>query len=576
MKKSIGTRIFVMLLVLFLVFAASTVVNTNSFNSISKKNDVLTQNYMPLQLYKGEVAVAFQQIQLYANLSYYKVGTEEEDIVQGKLMTAIETLQASLVTMEELVNSTGNQDLIAAFESWNTECQTYATFATGIYDAAIANDDATAFELTNQNKAMKEPCDEAETVYSEAYDAAMEKIATESSSLITNSKTISVIALIVSVIIFIIVMLSVKRTVAMPASKSGKVIGEIIEKIDNNEGDLTMRVPVTTSDEVGQLSEGINNFVETLQGLVRTLKGHSEELTNSADHVAQEVADSNESAYSISATMEEMSASMEEMSATIGTIASGSDDIVGKVENMSNSVNDGTDIVSEIKNRAKEMYRATVDGKNATSASMEEIRGTLVAALEESRSVAKINELTGDILDISSQTNLLSLNASIEAARAGEAGKGFAVVADEIRALADSSAESANNIQTISAQVTEAVKKLADNAEAILTLMDDKVLKDYDGFVEVVEHYEADADNMNNLFVEIADNTDEIKDTISTMNTGLNDISVAIEESAKGIVNIAENASELVELMGNIKTEMQSNRDISAQLNGEVSRFKNV
>ncbi|MCR4841996.1 MAG: hypothetical protein K5840_01910, partial [Eubacterium sp.] len=205
MKKSIGTRIFAMLLVLFLVFAGSTAVNITSFNRISTANNTLTMQYMPLQLYKGNVEVAFQQIQLYANLSYYKVGTEEEETVQGKLGTAIETLQEALTGMEDTVNKTGNSALIEAFAAWKTECETYAAFATQIYDAAMANEDETVSELTAQNKAMKEPCDTAEEAYTEVYDNALQTAATTTSTLITTSKTISVIALVISLLLFIVV-----------------------------------------------------------------------------------------------------------------------------------------------------------------------------------------------------------------------------------------------------------------------------------------------------------------------------------------------------------------------------------
>lgn len=102
----------------------------------------------------------------------------------------------------------------------------------------------------------------------------------------------------------------------------------------------------------------------------------------------------------------------------------------------------------------------------------------------------KINELTNNILNIASQTNLLALNASIEAARAGEAGRGFAVVADEIRNLAENSRDTANDIQNISVLVTEAVRVLSENAEEMLKFVGTDVIKDYDGFVDVVNQYQ--------------------------------------------------------------------------------------
>lgn len=274
--------------------------------------------------------------------------------------------------------------------------------------------------------------------------------------------------------------------------------------------------------------------------------------------------------------MEQMSASMEEIAATIGQIAEGSDTVLQEVQNMNSSVDNGVELVQKIKRRAGRMHQNTIAGKDLTSSKIIEIRGMLNEALEESRSVEKIKQLTGEILDITSQTNLLSLNASIEAARAGEAGKGFAVVADEIRALADSSANTANNIQNISNLVISAVEKLAGNAETMLQFVDEKVLQDYDEFVVVVEKYEHDADSMNNLIGDFSKNTGEIRDTISAMTTGLNDISVAVDESAKGVTNVAESAVSLVASMAQIQQQTASNQKISENLSNEVGRFKNV
>ena len=274
--------------------------------------------------------------------------------------------------------------------------------------------------------------------------------------------------------------------------------------------------------------------------------------------------------------MEEMSASMEEIAATLDTLVSGNSDVVSEVANVGKQVNEGVDLVAEIPIRAEDMHRDTLAGKKSAGEIIEEMRYTLKKAEEESRSVEKIQELTGEILDIASQTNLLSLNASIEAARAGEAGRGFAVVADEIRGLADNSTSTANNIQEISNTVTAAVNKLANSVERLMEFIDEKVMTDYDRFVDIVTQYKEDANSVNEILNAISTNTSTISGTMQSMNTGISDISIAVDENAKGIVLVAESVGDLVQELGQIKEETAESERISLQLGEEVKRFKKV
>ena len=214
--------------------------------------------------------------------------------------------------------------------------------------------------------------------------------------------------------------------------------------------------------------------------------------------------------------------------------------------------------------------------KNNTVVMIDENKKLLEVAIENSRSVDKINELTNDILGIASQTNLLALNASIEAARAGEAGRGFAVVADEIRELAERSKDTANRIQEISALVTEAVNKLAGNANDMLGFIDGTVLSDFDKLVEVANQYYGDADKLDAMMEVIDDKSTELENNITSINEGIDGINTAIEESAQGVTMVADSSAQLVEMLGNIRGDAENNRAISDELSDEVARFKHI
>lgn len=101
-------------------------------------------------------------------------------------------------------------------------------------------------------------------------------------------------------------------------------------------------------------------------------------------------------------------------------------------------------------------------------------------------------------------------------------------------------------------------------------------MSDYDDFVDVVNNYENDADSIKQMFDEFSQSTSDIRDTVGTMNTGLNDIAVAVDESAKGVTTVGESAVSLVTVMNSISQEMETNREISDNLSSEVGRFKNV
>lgn len=576
MKRSIGTKVLSVLIILGVIFGLGIVANVAALQTIDGYNKQLVNVYLKMENMEGELDAGFQEVQLYANLVYSKRGTNQQETMKTGFETALADFDGSMEQLTQLTSQTGDKQLIAACESLASAAGSFSEYMGQILTAVKSGDYDTAGPLIDNVLSYREPVVNAFNTYNEMSVASVTTLGNRSTLKIEGTITFDFMFVALFVLVFVIAVVVVRRTIAGPAKRSEKMLKDIVEKIEQNEGDLTERIPVTSSDEIGQMSAGINGFIEQLQNIMQKLREESLNLNGSVEAVMREIDESNESASNVSAAMEQMSASLEEISATLGSIVNGSGEVMSDIERMNDRMGDGVELVRQIKNRAGDMHRSTAESKASAVQVIADIRGKLQAALEESRSVEKINDLTGDILSITSQTNLLSLNASIEAARAGEAGRGFAVVADEIRVLADNSADTAGNIQNISNQVTGAVERLAKNAEEMLRFIDEKVMKDYDGFVDIVEQYEQDADSVDEILDEFAQNTAQISGTMERMSDGLNGIATAVDESAKGVTNVAESAVSLVDAITQIHQATETNQEISSKLSGEVGRFKNV
>lgn len=423
---------------------------------------------------------------------------------------------------------------------------------------------------------MKEAIHNNDHAGAEEIELKMEKDAATMNAKIDGTVvfTVGVSAVIFIVIVATIVIM--KITVASPAKKATEQLEDIVANIEGGHGDLTRRVDAKTKDEIGRLVVCINKFIAGLHGIVKNVKAESERLSTATDSIAGGVDSSSQNAMNISSAMEELAASMQEVSATLTQISEGSEDILRQVNDINSSAEGGADTVTAIKDRAVVMHKETNESKENTIHVLKEIGAELDVAVKESKSVEKINELTDNILNIASQTNLLALNASIEAARAGEAGKGFAVVADEIRVLADNSRETANSIQQISALVTSAVEKLSSNAQAVLEFVGSDVLTDYDKFVEVVNQYEADADLMKEMLTEFAEKAGDITSTMQNMNDGVQGIALSVDESAKAVTSVAEDTSNLVCAITQIKEESDDNQEVAQKLMHEIGIFETI
>ena len=223
---------------------------------------------------------------------------------------------------------------------------------------------------------------------------------------------------------------------------------------------------------------------------------------------------------------------------------------------------------------AEEIKADCVAKQESVETAMNEKRALLQESIEKSKRVEQIEALTGDILNIASQTNLLALNASIEAARAGEAGKGFAVVADEISKLAGNSRETATNIQEISVEVVASVEELMNNSNALVELINEKVLPDYEDFKNVGDAYAQSSVNMKEVFDAFSDSLSVLKDKTQSVVDNVEVIANSISVCTDGVSNVTNSADELKNAVASVSCESDKNLDVVSELDSEIDRFK--
>lgn len=313
-----------------------------------------------------------------------------------------------------------------------------------------------------------------------------------------------------------------------------------------------------------------------VKSILQTIQESSGHINTMTGEVLKRTYASKRSAADLSSLAEALSSAFQEVAGNVSAINNNAEDVRLDVHNIAEECNTLSNYTIQMNARADAMQLSAQSNAKTTDSKTKELLSALNDAIEKSHSVDQIKTLTGEILAISQQTQLIALNASVEAAHAGTAGKGFAIVAEEVRTLANSSQETASRIQEMNTVVTATVHNLSENAQHLVDYMSQSVLTEFQAFVASGSQYKEDAAYIRRAMDNFHQRTECLKHSMSGIADSINTITKAVSDSAGGIAGVADNTKNLAKDMEGITKQMGDNQEIVTGLNRETVVFDNL
>ena len=488
---------------------------------------------------------------------------EAMDTLEGR----IDELIASIVAGIEEYGTYDDDERLATLEAdWTSYVAEHAK----IIEASRNMDKDAAMILSKDES--KRAYDELTGIINELKDEADAEANETSLSgdvMYANVRMILIIVMIASIALGLVLGITILIAILRPIGMLKNKLNDLVE----HGGDLTKTIEIKSKDEIGELANSVNQFIQNIRGIIIEVNECSNQVEKSTLKVSEHLGVLGKNVVDSSGIIEELSAGMEETAASTEEINASSADIERAAQDMAERSQTGALSASEINTKAAKLKNAAVHSEQTAIKLYHNTKVTLEEALKKSETITHINVLSEAILEISEQTNLLSLNAAIEAARAGEAGKGFAVVADEIRKLAENSKNTVNEIQKVTGEVVIAVQDLTDGSKTIMDFFDETVVKDYREMVRTGESYGEDGIFVDSLVGDFSATAQELTATIEGIMNAISEVATTVNSGAIETQEISEKMVNIVAMLEEVKVQMDISLDSSELLKKAVSKF---
>ncbi len=395
---------------------------------------------------------------------------------------------------------------------------------------------------------------------------------TETANQFTNSRILIFAEVCALFAVFIIFYLT---ATIFNITRPLKLVSRMLQSM--SEGDFSIKIEekaLRRRDDFGRLLNISEKMRTDIGGLISDVMTETSLTTESVNGIWQNMTHLNSEVDEVSATTTQLSASMDATASTTGSINEMTKEIEYAAKNIAERAQEGAERAEIIHRKASDAKVSAGESQSSLIRQKQSIEASLQDALDKVKVVSEISTLAEAIMEITSQTNLLSLNASIEAARAGEAGRGFAVVADEIRKLAEQSQQSTENIKKVTEQVNQSVGSLAKDAGLLLSFIDSQVMESITLFGSIANDYNEDAGEIDSLVADFSAISEELLASISNITDSLNGISQTAQESAKGTADIAERVQDVVQITDSVNTSLQDANGIVRRLGDATGKFR--